>query len=49
MIWFGFIAVCGLLASAFGTILRMARPSRPTQAAAQRLKCGDVISLPMAG
>src|SRR3546814_18152170 len=40
----GFMAVCGLLARADATILRIARPSRPTHSAAQRSNCGEQMA-----
>src|SRR3546814_9086850 len=40
----GFMAVCGLLARAYATILRIARPSRPTHSAAPRSNCGEQMA-----
>src|SRR5579883_302492 len=45
----GYTAVSGSLASALATILRMARPSSPTQAAAHSAKPGALASLATAG
>ncbi len=45
----GFIATCGLAASALATILRIARPSRPTHSAAQRAKSCDRIRFATGG